>query len=105
MTIEKQPYVYIMASRRDGTLYVGVTSDLVKRVWEHRAGVADGFTGKYHVHRLVYYERHGDMAAAITREKQLKKWNRAWKIRLIQQSNPQWDDLWGRITAAEEPPP
>ncbi len=77
MSDAKQPCVYILASRRNGTLYVGVTSDLVKRAWEHRNKLVEGFTKKYNVHALVYYELHGDMVAAITREKQLKKWNRA----------------------------
>ena len=93
----KQPAVYILTSQRNGTLYVGVTSDLVKRIWEHKHGVTDGFTKKYAVHMLVYYELHGDMAAAISREKQLKKWNRAWKLRLIEEKNPDWDDLYDSI--------
>jgi putative endonuclease len=92
--MEKQPCVYILASQRNGTLYIGVTSDVVRRGWEHRNNQADGFTKTYQVHRLVYYEMHGDMVAAITREKQLKKWNRAWKIRLIEQDNSTWRDLW-----------
>ena len=83
MASEKQPCVYILASNRNGTLYVGVTSDVVKRGWEHRNGLVDGFTKKYSVHWLVYYEIHENMLAAITREKQIKKWNRAWKLRLI----------------------
>jgi putative endonuclease len=74
--MERQPSVYILASKQNGTLYVGVTSDLTKRAWEHRNDLADGFTKKYRVHRLVYYEMHADMLSAITREKQLKKWNR-----------------------------
>ena len=90
----KQPCVYILASNRNGTLYVGVTSDVVKRGWEHRNGLVDGFTRKYSVHWLVYYEIHETMLAAITREKQIKKWNRAWKLRLIEQFNPDWRDLW-----------
>jgi putative endonuclease len=93
----KQPAVYILASQRNGTLYIGVTSDLVKRVWEHKNDLADGFTKEYQVHTLVYYELHGEMLAAITREKQLKKWNRAWKLKLIEQGNPQWRDLWSDI--------
>jgi putative endonuclease len=96
--MEKQPFVYIMASKRNGTLYIGVTSDLVQRIWEHREGTADGFTAQYGVKRLVYFEAHGDMHTAITREKQLKKWERAWKIRLIEEMNPRWDDLWPIIT-------
>jgi len=93
----KQPCVYILASQRNGTLYVGVTSDLVKRVWEHRNDAAEGFTKEYGVHCLVYFELHGDMLAAITREKQLKKWERAWKIELIEAKNPEWRDFWEEI--------
>lgn len=92
-----QPCVYILASQRNGTLYVGVTSDLVKRVWEHKNDAVDGFTKRYGVHDLVYYELHADMLAAIAREKQLKKWNRAWKIELIETGNPGWRDLWEDI--------
>ena len=94
---EKQPAVYILASERNGTLYIGVTSDLLKRVSEHRSDAVDGFTKKYGVHRLVYYELHGDMLSAITREKQLKKWNRAWKLELIESLNRDWNDLWDEI--------
>jgi len=90
----KEPAVYIMASRRNGTLYVGVTSDLVKRGFEHRDGLIDGFTKRHGVHSLVYFEMHGSMEAAITREKQLKKWNRRWKLELIEAGNPGWRDLW-----------
>jgi len=90
----KQPAVYTLASKRNGTLYIGVTSDLIKRVWQHKNDVAEGFTEKYGVHSLVYYELHNDMAEAIRREKRLKKWNRAWKIRLIERENPEWLDLW-----------
>ena len=89
--------VYILASKRNGTLYVGVTSDVVKRGWEHGNGLVEGFTKKYSIHSLVYYEMHENMLAAITREKQIKKWNRAWKLRLIEQGNPQWRDLWPEI--------
>jgi len=92
-----QPAVYILASQRNGTLYIGVTSDLPKRTWEHRNNTADGFTKKYGVHILVYFELHGDMIAAITREKQIKKWNRAWKIQMIESVNPEWRDLWNEI--------
>jgi putative endonuclease len=92
--LAKQPAVYILASRRNGTLYVGVTSDLIRRVWEHRQGQVEGFTKKYGVHRLVYYELHTSMAEAILREKHLKKWKRAWKVELIEKENPQWRDLW-----------
>ena len=93
----RQPCVYILASRRDGTLYTGVTSDLIKRVWEHKNDVVDGFTKKYGIHKLVYYEIHAEMLAAIQREKQIKKWNRAWKLELIQKSNPNWDDLYSSL--------
>lgn len=95
--MDRQPAVYILASKRNGTLYIGVTSDLRKRIWEHREGFVDGFTKKYSVHRLVYYELFADMYNAITREKRLKKWRRAWKIRLIEEKNPYWDDLWQQI--------
>ena len=93
----KQPAVYIMASKRNGTLYIGVTSDLIKRGWQHKNGVVDGFTKKYNIHTLVYYELFGDMESAITREKQLKKWRRAWKIELIEKSYRSWKDLWPDI--------
>jgi putative endonuclease len=92
----KQPAVYILASRRNGTLYIGVTSDLVTRVWQHKKDVVEGFTQKYGVHTLVYYEMHAGMAEAIRREKQ---WNRAWKIELLEAKNPQWVDLWPTIIA------
>ena len=93
----KQPAVYILSSQRNGTLYVGVTSDLVKRIWEHKQNAVDGFTKKYKVHTLVYYEVHIDMLAAISREKQLKKWRRQWKLELIEDKNPEWNDLWVEI--------
>ena len=93
----KQPAVYILASKRNGTLYVGVTSDLQKRAWEHKNDVIEGFTKQYGVHLLVYYELHGDIVSAITREKQIKKWNRAWKLELIEEQNPDWKDLWEEI--------
>ena len=101
-----QPATYILASRRNGTLYIGVTSDLVKRVWQHRNDVVEGFTKKYGVHRLVWYELPGTMLAAIQREKELKRWNRAWKIALIEEKNPTWRDLYDEICGAEpdEPP-
>jgi putative endonuclease len=89
--------VYVLASKRNGTLYIGVTSDLRKRVWEHRNDVVDGFTKRYGIHRLVYYELHADMESAIRREKQMKKWNRAWKLELIEKQNPDWQDLWEKI--------
>jgi putative endonuclease len=91
--MEKLFVVYIMASRKRGTLYIGVTSNLPKRVWEHREGVVEGFTKQYGVKNLVWYEVHEDPVGAITREKQLKKWNRAWKLELIENKNPEWKDL------------
>ena len=93
----KQPAVYILASKRNGTLYIGVTSNLQKRAWEHNHDMAEGFTKKYGIHRLVYYELYEDMVSAITREKQMKKWNRAWKLGLIERQNPDWNDLWQAI--------
>ena len=95
--MEKSFYVYILASRRNGTLYVGVTSDLVKRVWEHRNNAVDGFTKQYGVHDLVWYERHETMESAIAREKALKEWKRQWKLRLIEEANPGWRDLYAEI--------
>lgn len=92
-----QPAVYILASQRNGTLYTGVTGDLLRRTWEHRNNIVDGFTKRYGVHCLVCFELHGDMVSAITREKQTKKWNRAWKIQLIEATNPEWRDLWDEI--------
>lgn len=84
----KQPCVYILASKRNGTLYIGVTSNLASRAWQHREGETDGFAKRYAITRLVYFEFHDTMEAAITREKQLKKWNRAWKLKLIESINP-----------------
>jgi len=81
--MSRNPAVYILASKRNGTLYIGVTTDLMKRVWEHKQDMVEGFTRKYEIHTLVYFEQHDEMAEAIRREKQLKKWNRAWKIELI----------------------
>jgi putative endonuclease len=86
-------YVYILASKRNGTLYIGVTNDLQRRVYEHKAGLLDGFTKRYGVHMLVHFEQTNDIQAALQREKQLKKWNRAWKIRLIEETNPGWKDM------------
>ena len=99
----RNPAVYILASGRNGTLYVGVTSDLVKRAWQHREEMGEGFTSRYAVHRLVHYELHGDMEHAIVREKRLKKWDRMWKLRLIEERNPEWRDLWGEILGTEPP--
>ena len=95
--MSRQFYVYILASKRNGTLYVGVTSNLVRRTWEHKQDFVEGFTRKYGVKTLVYYEVHDSPEAAITREKQIKKWERAWKIRLIEKVNPHWDDLYEKI--------
>jgi putative endonuclease len=92
-----QPCVYILASRRNGTLYIGVTSDLSRRAWEHRRDVVDGFSKRYGVHRLVYVEFHPTMADAILREKRIKKWRRAWKLKLIEEGNPVWRDLYNEI--------
>ena len=93
----KQPCVYILASGWDGTLYVGVTSNLVKRVWEHKNDLIDGFTRKYRVHHLVWYEQHETMESAILREKSIKEWKRAWKVELIEESNPKWQDLYPEL--------
>ena len=90
-------YVYILASQRRGTLYIGVTSNLIRRVYEHKNGLVDGFTKKYKVHRLVHYEIAGDAETALSREKQMKKWNRVWKIRLIEENNPEWADLYDSL--------
>ena len=97
----KQPAVYLMASTRNGTLYTGVTSDLVQRVWQHREGAVEGFTRQYGVKKLVWYEQHESMESAIAREKAIKKWNRAWTLRLIEAFNPQWQDLWPAIIGDE----
>ncbi len=90
----RQPCVYMLASQKNGTLYVGVTSDLIKRVWQHKNEVVDGFSAKYHVHLLVWHELHPTMESAIAREKLLKGWKRAWKTELIEEANPQWEDLY-----------
>lgn len=90
-------HVYILASGKDGTLYVGVTNDLVRRVSEHRAGTADGFTKKYAVHRLIHFEAFDDINLAIAREKKLKRWRREWKIALFREANPDWRDLYNDI--------
>jgi putative endonuclease len=92
--MDRLPCVYLLASRRNGTLYCGVTSDLVKRVWEHRNGVVEGYTKRYGVHALVWYEVHPSMESAIRREKAIKAWKRRWKPELIEKENPQWADLY-----------
>ena len=90
-------YVYILASRRDGAIYVGITNDIVRRVYEHRMKAVPGFTAKYNITQLVWFETYDDPVSAITREKELKKWKRAWKVQLIEAENPQWDDLYESI--------
>jgi putative endonuclease len=90
-------YIYILASKKNGTLYIGVTRDLIKRTYEHKNDFVDGFTKKYKVHNLVYYEEYNAIEEAILREKQLKKWERQWKINLIQKSNPLWKDLYDNL--------
>lgn len=95
--MDRMPCVYILASKRNGTLYTGVTSDLPKRIWQHKRGLIRGFTEKYGVKQLVYVEPHATMEAAITREKQIKEWKRVWKLRLIERSNPEWRDLYDEI--------
>ena len=92
-----QPAVYVLTSKRNGTLYIGVTSNSIKRVWEHRNDLSEGFTKRYQIHQLVWYEMHMTMAAAIAREKQLKNWKREWKIELIEQLNPEWMDIYKTI--------
>ena len=95
--MNKQPAVYILASKRNGTLYVGVTSDLVKRVWEHRNDLVEGFTKRHGVHQLVWYELHESMESAMLWEKRLKDWQRKWKVQLIEKTNPGWEDLYPMI--------
>ena len=92
--MERQPCVYILASQKNGTLYIGVTSDLIKRTWLHKSEIIDGFSSRYQVHLLVWYELHSTMESAITREKQLKEWKRVWKVRLIEETNSHWTDLY-----------
>ena len=94
----KQYFVYILASKRNGTLYLGITSNLIKRVYEHKNNLIEGFTKKYNVHTLVYYETYNDIYDAIAREKSIKKWKRRWKIELIEKSNPKWEDLYYRLS-------
>ncbi len=95
--INRQPCVYLLASKRNGTLYTGVTSDLVKRVWEHKQHLVDGFTKRYGVDQLVWYEVHETMESAISREKAIKEWKRSWKLQLIESFNPEWKDLYGSV--------
>lgn len=93
MSNSKTYFVYILASKRNGTLYTGVTNDLIRRIFEHKKDLNKGFTKRYQVHRLVYYEQSEDVSSAIEREKRIKKWLRAWKLELIEKHNPQWLDL------------
>lgn len=93
----KTYYVYILTSRRNGTLYIGVTNDLIRRVAEHKEGLFSGFTKKYKVHQLVYFESTEDISSAIEREKQLKHWNRKWKVELIESVNPFWEDIYSSL--------
>ena len=90
---DQQYYVYILASQKYGTLYTGVTRNLIKRVYQHKEGLAEGFTKQHHVHKVVFYEIHSEVYEAITREKSIKRWKRQWKINLIERDNPQWLDL------------
>jgi putative endonuclease len=98
----KQYFVYILASKKNGTLYIGVTSDLLGRVWQHKNKVVDGFTKKYDVNYLVYYEQTEDVRSALAREKQLKNWKRQWKIELIEKDNPEWRDLYDEMIGTAE---
>lgn len=95
--MDKDYYVYILASKRNGTLYIGITSDLIKRVWEHKNKLIEGFSQKYNVGKLVYFEQIRDPETAIKREKRLKKYNRKWKLELIEKSNPEWKDLYSEL--------
>ncbi len=97
--MDKQFYVYILASRRNGTLYTGVTSNLIQRIWQHKQGLVEGFSTKYGAKSLVYFEVHDNAHGAIEREKQIKKWRRSWKLELIEESNPDWNDLYDVIAS------
>ncbi len=96
--MQNECYVYILANKRNGTLYVGVTNDLIRRVYEHKNDLTEGFTKKYQIHTLVYFENTGNIESAIKREKQLKRWQRQWKISLIEKQNPQWNELYSNLT-------
>ena len=96
--MDRRYWVYMLASQRNGTLYIGSTSELAQRVWQHKRHVVEGFTARYNVHHLVWFEEHATPMAMVTRERQLKKWNREWKVKLIEASNPDWTDLYERIT-------
>ena len=93
----KEFYVYILSNKYRGTLYVGITSNLIKRIWEHKSDLVEGFTKKYQTHQLVYFEKHQDAKTALNREKNLKAWKRNWKIELIEKNNSKWDDLFSEI--------
>ncbi len=95
---DKQPVVYLLASKKNGTLYIGVTSNLIKRIWDHKNSVMDDFTKKYHVHLLVWYEIHETMESAVAKEKVMKNWKREWKIKRIEEMNPDWKDLYLSIS-------
>ena len=95
--MSKYSYVYILANCRNGTIYIGVTSDLIKRIWQHKNKAVNGFSEKYAVDKLVFYEVHDSILSAIAREKQLKNWHRAWKLELIEKNNPEWNDLFDEI--------
>ena len=99
----KQPAVYLLASKKNGTLYLGITSNLIARIWQHREHLAEGFTKQHDVTKLVWFELCDSMEAAIQREKQVKKWNRQWKINMIERGNPGWRDLWAEINGAAAP--
>ena len=103
--MEKDFYIYILANKPYGTLYIGITSNLIKRIWEHRNNVVAGFTREYHVHSLVYYQQHPTAESAILREKTLKNWHRRWKISLIEEENPAWRDLYDEILGVGEVSP
>ncbi|MDO8716021.1 MAG: GIY-YIG nuclease family protein [Dehalococcoidales bacterium] len=93
----KTYYIYILASKRNGTLYCGVTNDLIRRVYEHKNDMVDGFTKRYNVHSLVWYEECNSVESALEREKDIKRWNRCWKLELIEKTNPSWDDLYEKL--------
>ena len=95
--MQKQSFIYIMANKRNGTIYTGVTSDLPSRVWQHKNNFIEGFTAKFNLHKLVYFERHENIKSAIKREKQIKKWRRKWKLQLIEEENQEWRDLYEEI--------
>ncbi|MCP4075604.1 MAG: GIY-YIG nuclease family protein [Gammaproteobacteria bacterium] len=95
--MERQPSVYILSSKRNGTLYTGVTSNLIKRIWQHKNHAIEGFTKKYSIHFLVWYELHETMESAIQKEKNIKDWKRAWMLKLIEEKNPVWDDLYNEL--------